>query len=55
MNIYTEFRNKLTNQIRKTKASYYKNEFIKNAHNLKKTWSLINDVLKPKNLIKQSI
>ena len=47
-NIYKEFRNKLTNQIRKAKASYYKNEFTKNSHNIKKTWSIINEVLKPK-------
>ena len=52
MDIYTKFKNRLTNQIRKTKATYYKNEFIKNSQNLKKTWALINNVLKPKNLIK---
>ena len=35
-------------ELRKTKAKYYENEFKKNSNNLKKTWSIINDVLKPK-------
>ena len=48
MDIFIKFKDRLTNQIRKTKATYYKNEFIKNSQNLKKTWSLINNVLKPK-------
>ena len=46
--IYTNYRNKLTAELKKTKAKYYENEFKKNSANLKKTWSIINDVLKPK-------
>ena len=46
--VYTNYRNKLTADLKKTKAKYYENEFKKNSANLKKTWSIINDVLKPK-------
>ena len=46
--VFRKYRNKLKTELRKTKAKYYENEFKKNSNNLKKTWSIINDVLKPK-------
>ena len=48
LDTYRSFRNKLTDQIRKAKANYYENEFKKNSANLRKTWSIINEILKPK-------
>ena len=46
--VFANYRNKLTTELRKAKAKYFANEFKKNSNNLKKTWSIINDVLKPK-------
>ena len=46
--VFRKYRNKLKTELRKAKAKYYENEFKKNSNNLKKTWSIINDVLKPK-------
>ena len=46
--VFANYRNKLTSELRKAKAKYFANEFKKNSNNLKKTWSIINDVLKPK-------
>ena len=48
IDVYKNYRNKLTDELRKAKANYYENEFKKNSTNLKKTWAIINDVLKPK-------
>ena len=39
--IYKDFRNLLTNHIRKAKAKYYEDEFKKTSSNIKKTWSTI--------------
>ena len=46
--IFKDFKNLLTDQTRKAKAKYFENEFNKNSHNIKKTWSIINDVIRPK-------
>ena len=46
-NIYTEFRNLLTTQIRNTKAEYYSNKFRENEGNIKETWRTINSTIKP--------
>ena len=35
MDVYKNYRNKLTDELRKTKANYYENEFKKNSTNLK--------------------
>ena len=46
-NIYREFRNSLTTQIRNTKAEYYSNKFRENEGNIKETWRTINSTIKP--------
>ena len=46
--IYTDFRNKVTYQLRQAKAKYYDEKFEANAGNIKKTWEVINSVIKPK-------
>ena len=43
--IYKDFRNLLTNHIRKAKAKYNEDEFKKTSSNIKKTWSTINSVI----------
>ena len=44
--IYKDFRNLLTNRIRKAKAKYYEDDFKKTSLNIKKTWSTINSVIR---------
>ena len=39
--IYTNFRNDLTSQIRKAKASYFEEKFVMCKGNIKKTWTVI--------------
>ena len=41
------FRNKVNSIIRKAKNSYYRNKFNSCQSDIKKTWSLINDILSP--------
>ena len=48
--IYKDFRNLLTNRIRKAKAKYYEDEFKKTSLNIKKTWSTINSVIRKNKL-----
>ena len=52
--IYKDFRNILTNRIRRAKANYYEDEFRKTSLNIKKTWMTINSVIR-KNKHKQNI
>ena len=47
--VYTDFRNILNKQLNVAREKSYENEFNKNEKNIKKTWSVINSVLKPKN------
>ena len=47
--VYTDFRNLLNKQINVAKEKYYEKEFNIYEKNVKKTWSLINSVIKPKN------
>ncbi|XP_071943453.1 uncharacterized protein [Antedon mediterranea] len=42
---YTNYRNVLTNIIRKRKKEYYFNKFEKNKNNMKETWNAINQLL----------
>lgn len=42
MQFYNNFRNKLTQLIRKAKTSYYQEEIFKAGHNYKRCWELIN-------------
>ena len=44
--IYTDFRNDLTSQIRKAKASYFEDKFNMCKGNIKKTWKIINSTIK---------
>ena len=44
---YTRFRNDLTNRIRTAKIKYYEQKFFEYRQNSQKTWSLINDILRP--------
>ena len=48
MNIYKDFRNKLTTEIRTAKAEYFANKFYETEGNMKETWRTIHKVLKPK-------
>ena len=48
--IYTDFRNKVTKQLRELKSLYYNQEFAKNNGNIKKTWDTINSSIKKKNI-----
>merc|ERR1739842_6383 len=45
-NVYTEFRNQLTKELRQAKTKYFANEFEMNANNTKKTWEIINNVIR---------
>ena len=45
---YTGYRNKLTHLIRKVKRLYYTRLFIENAHNSKRIWDILNDLLNRK-------
>ena len=49
--VYKDFRNILNKQINEAREKFYENEFKNNEKNVKKTWSVINRVLKPKNKI----
>ena len=52
--VYKDFRNILTNRIRRAKANYYEDEFSKSSLNIKKTWLTINSVIR-KNKHNQNI
>ena len=53
--IYNEFRNAVTKQLRKAKATYHNNEFSKCKDDIKKTWELINKTIKKNNLMSKII
>ena len=44
--IYTDFKNKLTTELRIAKAKYYENEFFLNTGNIRGTWQIINNNIK---------
>ena len=46
-NEFKSYRNKLTDEIRVAKNQYYKNKLNGSAGDAKKTWKVINEVLKP--------
>ena len=46
--IFTVFRNRITSQLRQAKTKYYEEQFKTNINNIKKTWDLINSVIKSK-------
>ena len=54
--IFTVFRNRLTAQLRQAKTKYYAEQFKIYDNNIKKTWDLINSVIKSKkNISKVSL
>ena len=42
---YTNFRNRLTNKIRRVKSLYYAKLFLENAKNSKMVWDILNSLL----------
>ena len=46
---YIRFRNFVTSQIRNSKKTYYFEKFVNYKDNMKKTWSLINSIIRQKN------
>ena len=46
--MYTTYRNQVTNELRQAKAKYFEDQFEANENNMKKTWEVINSVIKPK-------
>ena len=53
--IYTDFRNDLTSQIRKAKASYFEDKFNMCKGNIKKTWNIINSTIKKQKTSKKVV
>ena len=45
---YTDYRNSLTTELRQAKATYYENQLETHSNNIKKTWEVINSLIKPK-------
>ena len=43
---YSDFRNKLTKELREAKANYFNNEFSKNKGDIRGTWKIINKNIK---------
>ena len=54
---YTNFRNRLTNIIRRVKSLYYAKLFLENAKNSKKVWDILNGLLNrsSKNTLKELV
>ena len=46
--VYTDFRNQLTNEFRQAKTKYFQEQFERNSNNIKKTWEVINSVIRTK-------
>ena len=46
--IFTNFRNKVTTQLRLAKAKYFEEQFETHKNNIKKTWEVINSVIRSK-------
>ena len=47
---YNRFRNFVTGQIRTSKERYFDNKFKDFQYNIKRTWKIINNILRPKSL-----
>ena len=46
--VYTDFRNQLTKDLRQAKTKYFEEQFESSANNTKKTWEVINSVIRSK-------
>ena len=44
---FSRFRNDVTNSLRSARFNYLKNKFDEYKNNMKKTWTLINDIMRP--------
>ena len=44
---FSRFRNDVTNTLRSARFNYFKNKFDEYKNNMKKTWTLINDIMRP--------
>ena len=55
--VYTEFKNKLTNIVRRVKSLYYAKLFMENGNNSKKVWDILNGLLnkRSKNTLKELV
>ena len=49
---YKRYRNFVTNEIRNSRKNYYRHKFDQFKGNCKKTWGLINSILKPSHVTK---
>ena len=47
--IFTDYRNELTSKLRNAKTEYFRHKFDEHANDIKKTWEIINSVIKSKN------
>ena len=46
--IYTKYRNKLTNDLRRARRIYFEEQLESSAKNIKKTWEVINSIIRQK-------
>ena len=44
--IFTDFRNELENRLREAKTTYFRKKFEEHSKNIKKTWEIINSVIR---------
>ena len=49
--VFTEFRNKLRNDLRQAKRIYFEEQFENSSNNIKKTWEVINSIIRKKRYI----
>ena len=52
--VYVRYRNVVTNEIRKKKCLYYKGKFSQFSNNMKNSWRLINDIIRPNGKTKET-
>ena len=55
LNLYKEFRNRASNELKESKAQYFHNYFSTNSQNMKKLWSGIKTIISHKSSISSSI
>ena len=46
--VYTNFRNELTTKFKQAKTKYFKDKFEEHSKNIKKTWEVINSIIRSK-------
>ena len=55
LTLYKKFRNRVSNEIKKSKESYFHNFFATNTQNMKKLWSGIKTIISQKSSTSSSI